>query len=99
MFQSTETSSFLSFDIRSEAWKMERLLFVSLIAIYLLPIWAFPYFPTQDGPNHVDNAVAFYRYFRGEESFLREYYTLNLRLVPNWLTNAALATLTAIVPP
>jgi hypothetical protein len=80
-------------------WKVERLVFILLLAIHLLPIWVFPYFPTQDGPNHVDNAAAFYHYLQGDEPFLHEYYTLNLRLVPNWLTNLALAGLVGLVSP
>jgi hypothetical protein len=80
-------------------WKVERLIFILLLAIHLLPIWVFPYFPTQDGPNHVDNAAAFYHFLRGDEPFLHEYYTLNLRLVPNWLTNVALTGLMGVVSP
>jgi hypothetical protein len=80
-------------------WKMERLVFILLLTVHLLPVWLFPYFPTQDGPNHVDNAVAFFHYFRGEEAFLREYYTINLELVPNWLTNVVLASLVGLVSP
>jgi hypothetical protein len=79
--------------------KVERLIFILLLAIHLLPIWVFPYFPTQDGPNHVDNAAAFYHFLQGDEPFLREYYTLNLRLVPNWLTNLALAGLIGFASP
>ena len=80
-------------------WKREKLIFILLLAIHLLPIWVFPYFPTQDGPNHVDNATAFYHYLQGDEPFLREYYILNLRLVPNWLTNVALTGLMGVVSP
>jgi hypothetical protein len=70
-----------------------------LLAILLLPIWVFSYFPTQDGPAHVDNAAALHYYVRGSESLLHEYYRLNLRLVPNWFTNVIIAGLIGFVSP
>lgn len=98
-FVRTSFSRVLMDFLTDTRWKVERLVFILLLAIHLLPIWGFPYFPTQDGPNHVDNAAAFYHYLQGDEPLLREYYTLNLRLVPNWLTNVALTGLMGLVSP
>ncbi len=81
------------------SWNLEKLIFILLIAIQLVPIWVFPYFPTQDGPAHVDNAAALRYYFNPDEHLLHQYYTLNLRLVPNWVTNLTLAGLIGFVSP
>lgn len=78
---------------------LEKFLFVTLLIIHLVPIWAFPYFVTLDGPAHVDNAAALRNYLQPGQTVLQEYYTLNLRLVPNWFTNIALASLMGIVSP
>lgn len=80
-------------------WNLEKLLFILLLAIYLLAIWVFPYFPSDDGPAHVDNAATLLRYFQSDESALHEYYILNLRLVPNSLTSLVLAGLMGLVSP
>ena len=34
----------------------ERVLFSILVLVYVLPVWAFRYFPTTDGPAHLYNA-------------------------------------------
>lgn len=78
---------------------LERLLFLTLLIVHLVPIWTFHYFVTLDGPAHVDNAAALRNYLQSEQTVLQEYYTLNLRLVPNWFTNVALAALMGIVSP
>jgi hypothetical protein len=80
---------------------LEKLHFMVLLVILLLPIWVFPYFPTQDGPAHVDNAAVFhYLYYgRGSESLLHDYYHLNLRLAPNWFTDMIMAGLIGFVSP
>ena len=35
----------------------EALLFWTMAAVYLIPIWAFPYFPTQDIITNISNAA------------------------------------------
>lgn len=79
-------------------WNVESFVFTLLVAIHLVPLWAFEYFPTQDGPDHVDNAAVLYNYFHSNHSVLREYYTLNLRFVPNWLNSIVLVGLVHFVP-
>lgn len=46
--------------------------FAGLAAIHLLPIWLLVYVPTQDGPAHLENAVALLR--RTHVPVLAEYY-------------------------
>src|SRR6266550_2851537 len=77
---------------------MEKILFLSLLIIYLLPVWAFEYFVTADGPSHVYNASVIYNYLRPEYSSLRQYYELNSWLTTNFFDHIILAGLMFIVP-
>ena len=61
--------------------KRESLLIGGLIVIYLLPIWLFPYFPTQDGVSHVYNSQILTEYNNAEYQF-RDYYEINWYPVP-----------------
>ena len=41
----------------NKIWRQgERVLFWALALLYLVPVWAYRYIPTQDGPSHLDNA-------------------------------------------
>lgn len=77
----------------------ERTLFAVLILLHLLPLWSFRYFPSQDGPAHLSNANILRTYDHPERTAFREYYTLNRRLEPNWLSHLALAGLMYLFPP
>jgi hypothetical protein len=35
----------------------DNLLFLFLIVVHLIPLWAYQYFPSQDGPAHLANAT------------------------------------------
>ena len=56
-----------------------------LIVVYLLPIWLFPYFPTQDGVSHVYNSQILTEYGNPEYQF-GDYYEINWYPFPNWLS-------------
>jgi hypothetical protein len=71
---------------------------VAVAVIHIAPIWAFKYFPSQDGPSHIENSYALAHYFDKGAVYSR-YYDLNLRPVPNWFSHAAMAGLMKIVPP
>lgn len=75
-----------------------RIIVVVLICFYLLPIWLFKYFPTQDGPSHIYNSQILKEYNNPEYNF-REFYDLNLSPFPNWITHISLALLMFIFPP
>lgn len=64
---------------------------------YVLPIWLARFFPTQDGPSHVANAVALADL--GRRAIYRHYFQLNLTPVPNWFSHATLAALLTAFPP
>lgn len=75
-----------------------NLLILALTLLSILPIWGFKYFPSQDGPSHVENSYILSHY-SDQDSPYREYYDLNPRPVPNWLSHAALALLMKAFPP
>ena len=74
------------------------LLIGALIIAYLLPIWLFPYFPTQDGVSHVYNSQILTEYGNPDYEF-RAYYEINWYPFPNWLSHFALAMLMFVFPP
>ena len=69
-----------------------------LIVAYLLPIWLFPYFPTQDGVSHVYNSQILTEYNNPDYQF-RDYYEINWYPFPNWLSHFSLAVLMFVFPP
>ena len=85
---------------RIYAWldNRENLLFLALILAYLIPIWVFKYFPSQDGPTHIENARIIYDYFHSDRTIIREYYILNKNLEPAWLGHFVLASLMYLMP-
>lgn len=76
----------------------ENALFAALILLHLIPIWAFTYFPSQDGPAHLNNANVLREYNHPDRSVFREYYVINSNPEPNWTGHLALAALMYLVP-
>ena len=62
----------------------ETLLFWALLALHLLPIWIFPFIPTQDGPGHQAVAFILRQYDHPAAGLLRQYYLPNQEALPNW---------------
>jgi hypothetical protein len=97
-------SSFRNFHFplwnRIHAWlsNRENLFFVALVLVHLIPIWIFQYFPSQDGPAHIENANLLRQYFHPDSTIFREYYIINKQLTPNWFGHLFLAGLMYIVP-
>jgi hypothetical protein len=56
------------------------------IFLYLLPVWVFKFFPSQDGPSHLYNAQIL-REFTNPNYIFSQFYELHLALYPNWLAN------------
>jgi putative flippase GtrA len=71
--------------------------FAAVLALHVLPIWLVRYFPTQDGPLHVENVLALLRH--ASSPLLQSWYHANWGAQPNWLTQALLAGLLQAVPP
>ena len=79
----------------SGRWKEAAALWIVVMAL-LLPLARYPYFPTQDGPAHLQNAAILNAYDEPAADHLRQYYTLSTRFDPTWLGHLALAGLLAI---
>jgi hypothetical protein len=76
----------------------ENLIFLALIVAHLVPLWAFQYFPSQDGPSHLNNANVIREYSHPELTVFREYYILNKQFNSNWLGHILLAGLMNMAP-
>lgn len=85
---------------RIRAWLSDRenLFFAALIVLNLIPIWGFKYFPSQDGPIHVENASIIREYHHQDLTTFRDYYILNKKPVPYWSGHLIMAGLMFIVP-
>ncbi len=76
----------------------DMVLFV-VIGICLLPIWLVPFFPTQDGASHVENAELILNYWNLQRPEVREFYLLNTGSLTNWLGHNLLTGLLVAFPP
>jgi len=77
----------------------DQLLFFALLALSLVPLWACPYFPSQDGPTHLENAVILRDYHRTDRPLLRTFYTLSSDFDPNWFGHLVLSGLMGFFAP
>jgi hypothetical protein len=76
-----------------------QMLFLGLvIAVSLLPIWAFEYFPSQDGPIHLYNAGVLRHLLGPADSIIGRYYEINASPQPTWLIQVVFATLMLVTP-
>ncbi|MDP7280306.1 MAG: hypothetical protein QGG39_10550 [Candidatus Poribacteria bacterium] len=75
-------------------------LFLGMTILYLLPIWSIQFFPTQDGPSHVYNALIIKEYFNTDRyPLFQQYYNLNLQPMPNWFGHTVMAILMFALDP
>src|SRR5215217_3954156 len=79
--------------------RLVTLLLVALIILHLTPLWTTRYFPSQDGPSHLENAQLLLKFFRHDPGRFRDFYTLNPEPIPNFLGHATLASLMVFTPP
>jgi hypothetical protein len=84
--------------IRRAARHWPETLFVFVVLLYLVPIWVFPYLPTQDGPSHLYNALILSNYGSPHAHYL-DYYELRWEPFPNWGSHILLAALVSVFPP
>jgi hypothetical protein len=85
--------------VRAWACSHVPLLLAIVIMIHLLPLWTFTYFPSLDGPAHLNIANVIRQYYSPDLPIFREYYILNKNPDPNWSTYFVLVSLMSIVPP
>lgn len=74
------------------------LAFLFLILLYILPIWLFKYFPSQDGPSHVYNSFIL-RHYNDPDYRFSEFYEIRKSLIPNWVSHASMMLLMYLMPP
>ncbi|MCP4283810.1 MAG: hypothetical protein GY792_05085, partial [Gammaproteobacteria bacterium] len=73
--------------------------YLILVAIYLVPVWAFTYFPSLDGPVHLSIANALVEFSQPDSAIFQEYYELNPFPVPNWSISGILYLLIHFTDP
>jgi hypothetical protein len=72
--------------------------FSLFLLAYLIPVWAFPFIPTQDGPSHLSNALILKDYGAPGIRY-HEFFELHFDAFPNWTSHLALAALMYLFPP
>jgi hypothetical protein len=82
------------------AWNhFEPLVFYALILLILIPLWSVRYFPSQDGPLHLYNAIVLRDYNRPDRPLFRQFFVPNTRIIPNWVCPHLLIVLVRWLPP
>lgn len=72
---------------------------VALLAVNLARLLLFRFFPTDDGPIHLEIARVLDALWRGEEGAIVRYFRLNPSPQPNWLVYLALVPLSRLFGP
>jgi putative flippase GtrA len=71
--------------------------FAAVLVLHVAPIWLVRWFPTQDGPLHVENVLALLHV--SGSPLLQSWYVANWGAQPNWLTQGLLAALLGAASP
>jgi hypothetical protein len=74
------------------------LVLAGLCLVHLVPVWAFHFLPTQDGPSHVWNAVVLAE-LSHPGAPEAEFLEVRPQPIPNWTSHLILAGLTRVLPP
>lgn len=72
--------------------------FLLITLLYILPVWIFKYFPSQDGPCHVYNAFIL-SHFNDPAYEFNHFYEIRETLIPNWTSHAFMAILMRMISP
>lgn len=75
------------------------ILFLAVALIHLVPLWLFPFFPTQDGPAHLETGYILANYHNKGLERIHEYIALKPTWSPNILTQYFLAGLCLLMSP
>jgi hypothetical protein len=86
---------------RIRAWlgDLDNVLFLALMLATIAPLWCFRYFPSQDGPAHLENATILKEYYWPDREIYRTYYTIDTHPNPNWVGHLLLVGLMVVAPP
>jgi hypothetical protein len=75
----------------------EGLVLAGVVLLQAVVVWSTRYFPSADGPAHVEGAAALLRLWSDEGGLVPRFYELG-PLQPNWTGHALLALLQLLVP-
>jgi hypothetical protein len=78
--------------------KLDDAWFWTLVVLHLVPVWAYYYLPTQDGPSHLANALIIKDYGSSATGF-EDIFEIRIEQMPNWTSHLVLASLMSVVPP
>jgi hypothetical protein len=85
---------------KTHAWSaLEPWVFYASILLILIPLWGVRYFPSQDGPLHLYNAIVLRDYNRPDRPLFRAFFIPNTRIIPNWVCPHLLIVLVRWLPP
>jgi hypothetical protein len=84
---------------RASLGDLDKALFLFLLLATIAPVWCFRYFPSQDGPAHLENATILREYSWPDREIFRTYYTIDTNPNPNWAGHLILVGLMAVMPP
>lgn len=70
-----------------------------MVVLQLATVWSFRFFPSQDGPAHVDSAHIISAYLSGDNARLDAFYDLRVEPLPNQLGHMVMAVLMLVLPP
>lgn len=73
-------------------------LFVFLLLLYVALVWAFPYFPSQDGPVHLQIAQSLIDYDNPDYPVMAQYYERQWSIQRNPFTSLVLVSLGTLMP-
>lgn len=88
----------LNTGLKTDEAGWEYVLFFFLILVHLVPVWAFTYCPSQDGPNHLANAYVHRHYQNPEIPIFRQFYSFNKKIVPTWFIHLILTGFFYLIP-
>jgi len=74
------------------------LYFLLLILISLMPIWMFQYVPTQDGPAHLESAMALIELSHADPGIFRDFFIEQWRIGTNQVYHLLLVALGSFLP-
>jgi hypothetical protein len=78
--------------------QFEQFLFVFVIVLNAFPIISQKFFPTLDGPAHLYNSNLLSEILFHKNQIIREYYSFNPQILPNWTGHAFLSISNLVFP-
>jgi hypothetical protein len=80
--------------LSERAVSFEKLVFILLLLLFLVPVWKEKYILNTDGPAHTYTAKVLLDYMTGKNTvFYNQYYQIKLFPDPNWFSRFALMVL------